>query len=65
MSGGAADPLCVDGFEQVGCANTLPPEHISVDSPPDVIAAWLLQLGFPEQAMCVLKLQVTGHVLGH
>ena len=46
MSGGVVDPLCVDGFEQDGCANTLPPEQISVPSPPDVIAAWLLQLGF-------------------
>ena len=41
----------------------MPTEQISRESPPDVIAAWLLHLGFPEQAMCVLKLQVTGHVL--
>ena len=56
MNGGVAGPLWTE---------QMPTEQLSVDSPPDVIAAWLLQLAFPEQAMCVLKLQVTGHVLGH
>ena len=56
MNDGVAGPLWTE---------QMPTEQISVESPPDVIAAWLLQLGFPEQAMCVLKLQVTGHVLGH
>ena len=54
MNDGVAGPLWTE---------QMPTEQISRESPPDVIAAWLLHLGIPEQAMCVLKLQVPGHVL--
>ena len=52
-----------DGVAGLLWTEQMPPDQISVQSPPDEIAAWLLHLGIPEQALCVRKLHVTGHVL--